>query len=139
VEGKYKAHLTAGKGSTTKTIESPSLTLQGIDNVHGRDSLATGMFRVGHGIPDDILEEDLEDAAGFLVDQSADALHSTAASEATDRRLGDALDVITEDLAMALGSSFSEAFAAFASPGHGERRSFGSSSVSVPLRREMKN
>jgi hypothetical protein len=69
------------------------------------------MLSVGDSITDDVLEEDLEHRAGLLVDKTRDALDTTAASEAANGRLGDALDVITENLAMALGASLSESFA----------------------------
>jgi ABC-type transporter Mla subunit MlaD len=43
-----------------------------------------------------------------------DTLDATTTSETADSRLGDALDVVTEDLAMTLGSTLAEALAAFA-------------------------
>ena len=42
-----------------------------------------------------------------------DTLHASAACEAADGGLGDALDVVTQDLAMALGAAFAEALATF--------------------------
>ena len=48
---------------------------------------------VGDGVADDVLEEDLEHAAGLLVDEARDALDAAAAREAADGGLGDALDV----------------------------------------------
>eukprot|EP00578_Thalassiosira_sp_NH16_P014433 CAMPEP_0181116920 /NCGR_PEP_ID=MMETSP1071-20121207/22213_1 /TAXON_ID=35127 /ORGANISM="Thalassiosira sp., Strain NH16" /LENGTH=65 /DNA_ID=CAMNT_0023201207 /DNA_START=481 /DNA_END=678 /DNA_ORIENTATION=+ len=65
------------------------------------------MLRVGDGVTDDVLEEDLEDAAGLLVDETGDALHAAATGKATDGGLGDALDVIAKDLAVTLGASLS--------------------------------
>ena len=44
---------------------------------------------------------------------SRDTLHAATASETTDGGLGNALDVVSEDLAVALCSAFAEAFAAF--------------------------
>jgi len=41
-------------------------------------------------------------------------LDTTTTGETTDGGLGDALDVVAEDLAVALGSAFAEAFTAFA-------------------------
>jgi hypothetical protein len=45
------------------------------------------VLRVGHGVTDDVLEEDLEDTARLLVDEAGDALDTTTAREAADRRL----------------------------------------------------
>ena len=53
-----------------------------------------------------------------LVFKAADALHATTACEAADRRLGDALDVVTEHLAVALGAALAEALAALAASRH---------------------
>lgn len=43
-----------------------------------------------------------------------DTLHTTTTSETADSRLGDALDVVTQDLAMALSTALAEALSAFA-------------------------
>jgi len=104
---------------TTETVESASLPLQGVDDVHGRDGLSLGVFGVGDGVPDDVLEEDLQDTASFLVDEAGDALHSTAASQTTDGGLRDALDVVTQDLAVALGTTLPESLSSLATTGHG--------------------
>ena len=47
---------------------------------------------------------------GVLVDEARDALDATTASETADGRLGDALDVVAEHLAMTLGAALSESF-----------------------------
>ena len=54
------------------------------------------------------LEECLENTARLLVDEARDTLHTTTASETADSGLGDTLNVITKDLAMALGTALSE-------------------------------
>jgi hypothetical protein len=101
-----------------ESVERASLALESVDDVHGGDGLSLGVLRVRDGVADDVLEEDLEHAAGLLVDEPRDALHAATASEATDGRLGDALDVVAQDLAMTLRASLSEALAAFAASGH---------------------
>ena len=53
---------------TTETVESPSLTLEGVDDVEGGDGLALGVLGVGDGVTNDTLEEGLEDTTGLLVD-----------------------------------------------------------------------
>ena len=88
------------------------------------------------GIGHYALQKHLEDTAGFLVDETTDALHTTPTGKTTDRghgnayrleprpirhfisgeadikwrmglgtRLGDALDVVTKDLPVTLGTS----------------------------------
>ena len=94
----------------SESVQGASLALEGIHDVHGSHSLAASMLSVGDSITDDVLEEDLEHRAGLLVDKTRDALDTTAASKAANGRLGDALDVITENLAMTLGASLSESF-----------------------------
>ncbi len=54
----------------------------------------------------------LEHTAGLLIDQATDALDTTTAREAADGGLGDALDVVTQHLAVALGSALAQALAA---------------------------
>ena len=66
------------------------------------------MLSVGDRVTDDILKEDLEDATCLFVDEAGDALDTATAGETADGGLGDTLDVVTEDLAMALGSALSE-------------------------------
>ena len=80
----------------------------------------------------------LEHTTSFLVDESGDALDAAATSQTTDGRLeieklgqsqnflqhplstclGDALDVVPEHFAMALGSSLAESLSSFAAAGH---------------------
>jgi hypothetical protein len=68
---------------------------------------------VGDGVTDDTLEEGLENTAGLLVDHGRDTLDTATTSETTDRGLGDALDVVAENLAMALGTALAETLATF--------------------------
>ena len=58
-----------------------------------------------------VLKEDLEHAARLLVDEARDTLHTAATSEAADGRLGNALDVVAQDLAVALRAALAEALA----------------------------
>ena len=73
---------------------------------------------VGHGVTDHVLEEHLEYAAGLLVDEATDALDATTAREAADSGLGDALDVVAQHLAMALGAALAESLASFTASRH---------------------
>ena len=99
---------------TTESIESLALTLQSVHNIHGGDSLPPGVLSVGNRVPDDVLKEDLEDTTSLFVDETGDTLDTATTSETTDSGLGDALDVVTKDLTMTLGSSLSESFSSFA-------------------------
>lgn len=58
------------KSLTSKSVESASLTLQGVDNVERRDSLALGVLSVGDGITNNVLEKLLENSTSLLVDEA---------------------------------------------------------------------
>jgi len=94
-----------------EAVEGAALPLEGVDNVEGGDGLALGVLGVGDGVTDDTLEEGLEDTAGLLVDHGRDTLDTATTGETADGGLGDALDVVTKNLAMTLGSTLSETFA----------------------------
>jgi len=96
------------------------LSFEGVDNVHGSHGLPFGVFSVGHGISDDIFQEDLEDSAGFLVDETRDTLDSSTAGKTTDGGFRDSLDVVTKDFPVSLGSSFPESLSSFSTASHGE-------------------
>ncbi len=98
--------------------ERRTLALEGVDDVHGSDRLAAGVLSVGDGVADDVLKEGLEHGAGLLVDEARDTLHTATASETADGGLGDALDVVTQHLAVALGAALAEALAALATTRH---------------------
>ena len=55
---------------TSESVEGTSLTLEGIDDIHGGDSLPLGMLGVGDGITDDVLKEDLQNTTGLFVDET---------------------------------------------------------------------
>jgi len=99
-------------------VEGAALALEGVDHVHGGDGLAAGVLSVGHGLADHVLEEHLEHRARLLVDEAGDALHTATASETADGRLGDALDVVAQHHAVALGAALAEALATLAASGH---------------------
>ena len=99
---------------TTETVKGAALTLESVDNVEGGDSLALGVLSVGDSVADDTLEEGLENTAGLLVDHGGDTLDTTTTRETADGGLGDTLDVVAQDLAVALGTTLSETLAALA-------------------------
>jgi hypothetical protein len=105
---------------SAEAIEGLALPLESVDHVHGGDGLAASVLGVGNRVADHVLEEDLEHTPGLLVDETGDALDAAATSETADGGLGDTLDVVTEDLAMALGAALSETFTSFSATRHDE-------------------
>jgi hypothetical protein len=103
---------------STKSIKSLSLSLQSIDNIHGSDSLSAGMLSVSDTITDYILQKDLQDTTGLLIDKTRDTLDTTTTGKTTDSRLGNTLDIITKDLSVTLGTSLSKSLSSFSSARH---------------------
>ena len=98
---------------TTESVEGTSLSLQGIDNIHGGDCLPLRMLGVSNGIPDYILQENLQYTPGLLVNEAGDTLDTTPAGKTADGWLGDTLDVITKYLPVALSTPLSESLSSF--------------------------
>ena len=80
---------------TSESVEGSSLSLQSIDDIHSGDSLPLGMLAVGHSIPNHVLQKDLQDTSGLLINQTADSLDTSPPGKTSDGRLGDSLDVIS--------------------------------------------
>jgi len=59
------------------------------------------------------LEEVFQNSTSLLVNETRDALDTTTTSEAANSRLGNALNVVAQNFAMALGTSLSETLATF--------------------------
>ena len=107
-------------GLASKAVQGAPLSLQGVHHVHSRDGFSLGMLTVRDCIADDVLQEDLKDSAGFFIDETRDALDSSAAGQPTNGRLSDALDVVTKDFSVAFGTSLTQSFTSFAASSHGE-------------------
>ena len=104
--------LTSRRGAITEdlpaeAVEGAALALEGVHDVEGGDGLAAGVLGVGDSITDDVLKEDLEDTTGLLVDKTRDTLDTTTTGKSANGGLGDALDVVPEDLSVALSTSLS--------------------------------
>jgi hypothetical protein len=99
----------------SEPVEGLALAFEGVDDVHGSDSLAASVLSVGDGIANDILQEDLEDTSGFFVDETGDTLDAPTSRQTTDGGLRDSLDIISENLTVTLGASLSEPFSSFSS------------------------
>merc|ERR1719209_1298453 len=108
------------RGLASKTIQGTALPLQGIHNIHGGDSLPLGMLSVGDGVTNGILQENLQDTSSLLVDKARDPLHSTPPSQSPNGRLGDPLDVVSENFSVPLGSSLAQTLASLSTPSHNE-------------------
>ena len=103
---------------TSETVQGSALSLQGIDDIHGGDSLPLGMLGVGDGITNNVLKENFQDTTGFFIDETRDTFDTTSASKTTDSRLGDTLDVITKYFTMTLSASFSQTFSSLSTSRH---------------------
>ena len=92
---------------SSKSVQCSALSLEGIDNIKCCHCLTASVLSVGDRIPDDILQEHLEDTSGLFVDQARDTLHTSTPSQSPDCWLGNSLDVVPEHLPVPLGSSLS--------------------------------
>ena len=90
---------------SSKAVQGASLPLEGVHHVECGHGLAAGMLGVGDCITDDILQEHLEHTAGLLVDEARDALDTSPPGQPADGGLGDALDVVPQNLPVPLGAS----------------------------------
>ena len=94
-----------GSSLGSESVDGLALSLESVDNVQGSHRLALGMFGESERVPDDSLEECLEDLTGFLIHEAREALDTTSASKTADGRLGDALDTVANHLAVTLSTS----------------------------------
>jgi hypothetical protein len=70
-----------------EAVQSTTGLLQAEDDVKGRDGLPAAVLSVGNGVADQVLQKDLEDGAGLLVDGAGNALHTSTACQTADSRL----------------------------------------------------
>ena len=106
---------------TTEAVQGAALALEGVHHVQGSDGLAASVLGVGDGVTDDVLQEHFQYTTGLLVDETRDALDAASAGKTADRGLGDALDVIAENLSVTLGAALAETLSSsFSSSRHVE-------------------
>ncbi|MFA6159112.1 MAG: hypothetical protein WC763_05835 [Candidatus Paceibacterota bacterium] len=105
----------------TETVDGTTVALEGIDDVHGGNSLAMGVLSVGGSVAKDLLEELAKGSTALGVNLSRDALHTTTTGEAAKSRLGDSSDGLLERLTVTLSSSLSETLTSFSAARHGVR------------------
>ena len=113
--GPEKGRFSCGLNLSSESVEGSSLPLEGVDDVECGDGFSLGVFGISDGIPDHVLQKDLENSSGLFVDQTGNAFNPSATGKSTDRRFRDSLDVIPEDLSVALGTSLSQSLSAFSS------------------------
>ena len=104
--------------SASEAVEGTSLPLESVDNIHGGHGLPLGVLSVGDSVPDDVLQEHLQHTPGLLVDQPRDPLDASTSGQAADGRLGDALDIITENLPVTLSTPLAKTLSSFATSSH---------------------
>jgi len=100
---------------TSETVQSAALSLQGVHHIKSSDGLSAGVLSVGDSISDDVLKEHLQHTSGLLIDEARNALDTTSAGKSADSRLCDALDVVSQDLSVSLGSAFAQSLSSFSS------------------------
>jgi len=66
--------------TASKTVQSSSLSLQSVDDVHSGDGLSLGVLSVRDSVSDHILQEHLEHTPRLFIDQAGNTLDSTTAS-----------------------------------------------------------
>ena len=103
---------------SSETIKSAALSFQGVHDVEGSDCLSACVLSVGDSVTDHVLKEHFEDASGLLVNETRDTLDTTSACQTTDGRLRYALDVISKDLSVSLGSTLAETLSSFSATRH---------------------
>merc|ERR1719201_572958 len=78
----------------TETVDGAALTLEGVDDVEGGDSLALGVLAVEGRIFDDTFQEGAEGLTTLVIDQARQTLDTTTTGHTTNRGLGNTGDVI---------------------------------------------
>ena len=92
------------------------MSLEGVDDIEGGDGLSLGVFGVGDGVLDNVLEELSEDNSGLVIDEGADSLHTTSSGESSDGWLGDTKDGFLDSLgSVSFSSSFTGDLSEFTS------------------------
>ena len=118
----FAASASLRRNLPSEAVQGAALSLQCVHDIKSSHGLATSVLSVGHSVTDDVLKEDLQNTSGLLVDEAGDALHATSARQSADGRLGDALDVVSQDLSVSLGPALAQSLSSFSSAGHFDSR-----------------
>lgn len=103
----------------SKPVQSPALSLQCIDHIHGRHSLAPRVLGVRHSIPDHVLQKYFEHTTSLFVNKPTDTLHTSSSRQAPDGGFSDTLNVVSQHLPMTLGATLPQALTSFTASRHG--------------------
>ena len=95
-------------------------TALAVEGIHRSDSRLLGMQSVGDSITDHVLKENLADTTGILMDEMGDTFDASTMNQMPDSWLGDALDIITEKLAVTLSACLSEPLVSLATSSHAD-------------------
>jgi len=107
-------------GLTSETVESAALSLESVNDIEGGDCLALCVLCVCDGVTDNTLKEGLQDTTGLFVNHRRDTFHTTTTSQTSDGWLGNTLNVVSQNLAMALGATLSETLSTLSASSHDE-------------------
>lgn len=79
-----------------KTVERLVLTFERVQHICCRHRRSASVVGVRHGVAQHVVQESLEQRTRAVVRQIADSLDAAATSQATDRRFGNARDVVAQ-------------------------------------------
>ncbi|XP_011818312.1 PREDICTED: uncharacterized protein LOC105526832 [Colobus angolensis palliatus] len=107
------------RDAVTYTEHAKRKTVTAMDVVYALKRQGRTLYGFGgHRIPDHILQKNLENTSGLLINQTGDSFNPTTSSKAPNSRLSNTLDVIPQHLPVALGASLTQTFTAFAATRH---------------------
>lgn len=64
-----------------KAVQRLSVAFKCVNDVHGGNRFSSTVLRVHDGIPDDVLQENFQNSAGFVVHETTDAFYATASGK----------------------------------------------------------
>lgn len=94
----------------TETVKGTAVSLEGVDDIEGRDSLTLGVISVLCSVTDNANEEITEDLTNMVVNQVSDTLDTATACQTANSGLGDTLQVITGNLSVTLSATLAKTF-----------------------------
>ena len=92
----------------SEPVECLSIALEGLDDAERGHGLLLRVFGLGDCVLDDHGEKVLQNTACFFVNESGHALDASATGHAADAGLGDALEIVAQNLAMATRAALAE-------------------------------
>ena len=105
--------------STTKTVKGTALTFERVDHIHGGNSLALSVLRIGDRVQDHIFQKHFQHPTSLFVDKTRNMFDASTTSQTLDSWLSNTLNVVPQDFAMALSTPLAQAFATLPTTRHG--------------------